>query len=387
MNYEEKLNIVLSTIKEVYLLDDTYIQILKDNIDSRVSYYSDIVPTYINETTYINNSSTIGDFFINRLLNNIRYFEYNFKYNPLNNRDYKYEYQTLSLSAPNVLSEITTSKLKNRLNNLDDELLNKTYKKMMSYEIGRAFHISFSGKTGYSDQKHDILIKKLNEKNPNIFLIPNNEGNLEITHNGLLPILKNDEFQNTREYYSKLENISLLDDLFSEYEALVLNNTQVQDKYVMRDECYKNILNFESTNYKITSYAFEMSILLGKKKIFDLLYMDSISFYNFFDSFVHISESILKEKNDSTPTTNEILNHLINVKTNNSLKSAFILDMFFLKCLEQKFKHILQNNNSNDIKMLFMKELNNFKNETIKCDVANLEIDSLFDSIVKFLSK
>lgn len=386
MSYEEKLDIILKNIKEIYRLDEEFISIIKDNIDKRVKYYNDINPSFNNETIYINNSSTIGDFFLNRLLNNIRSYGYNFVISNPNQKDYDIEKQTLTLTTSTTKGDLTINKLKNRIDNLTDDQIKKTYNKIMFHQFGHALQANFNGLIGKNDEKYNLLIKKLVEEYPNIFIKPLSVDDLEIIQNGLIPVIKNDDYNNIRTYYSKLEDIELINEIFNEYEALIINNIDVQALYPIKNECYKYVYNFESTNYRITSFAFEMAILFGKKKTFEIMYKNSIDFYTFFDSFIHITTAILKENKKSTePTVELIVKHLSNIKKENSLKSSFILDNFFLKCLEHKIKHLLENNNSTELKNSFKKDLEEFKKHSVKCDTANLEIDILYSKIESLL--
>ena len=75
MKFEEKLECVLDEIASVYKNSYEFIPVIRENIVNRESYYHDVTPTFNKyETTYVKNMKTVGDLFINRLINNFAYF-------------------------------------------------------------------------------------------------------------------------------------------------------------------------------------------------------------------------------------------------------------------------------------------------------------------------
>ncbi len=388
MQFEEKLDIALTTIKDIYHLDDLFITTLKDNLETRAKYYHSIIPDFKNEIIYLKECSSIGDFFLNRLLHTIRTFEYNYVFNSNNsdNKEFNNETQTLKLSIKKSLNDITFSKLKNRMTDLNDDIVLKVNKKIQSHEIGHALQTNYSGTIGYNDTKHNLLINTLVDHYPNIFIKPSDNNELTLIQNGLIPLVKDDNYKAMRTYYSKKENIKLLDDILNEDEALRINNiNEIQNKYVFGNDCYKNIYNFDSINYKITSYAREMKIVLGLNNTFHAMYIDSIKFYDFFDSYKTIATMVLKNNKPSKiPVITCILDSLEKVK-DNSLYDALKLDLFFSKCLENKIKYLLKHNINENELLILKKNVDEFRKLTVKCDIARLNHDDVLDNIDKLL--
>ncbi len=383
MSDEKKLDVVLNCIKIIYHLDDFYISIIRDNITLRVNYYNSIIPDFSDETIYIKNSNTITDFFLNRLINNIRNYGYDNIFNP-NNKDMK-EYdekkQLFKLPAEVLLKDYAKSKLNNRINDVDKDLVNITVKKMISHEFSHALNINYSGYIGYDDNKHNQLVNMLSNNDPNTFIDPSNDKELEIIHNGIIPIEKDDEYQRMREYYAKKEDIGILDDIFNEYEALKIHDIKIQGKYFINKKCYKYIYNYETTNYKISSFADEMGLILGKNKVFNILYKDEIKLYEFFDSFEKLSTQVLKNNVESKkPVVSCILSSIVNVKNNNSIVDNLKLDLFFSKCLKKRIKFII--NSNKDIKIEYVEKIkelyHDFRRCVIKSDTEEFDHDEVF---------
>ena len=155
MTDSDKLNSVLDELINVYHLNGEYINLIRDNIVLRCNYYKKIHLNFDNETIYINNSSTIMDFFLNRLLHNIRGYEYNNVYN-LNNaeeEDYDIDTQKLKLSSLKAVSDVSINKLKNRLPDIDEDTARQINKKIICHEFGHVFQTAFSGIIGNNDSK------------------------------------------------------------------------------------------------------------------------------------------------------------------------------------------------------------------------------------------
>ena len=82
INFEQKLNIVISELTSVYNLSNEQASLIKQNIISRVKMYQNVHPNFTNdETKIVANSSDVGDFFINRLVTNIRNYDFDQTYN------------------------------------------------------------------------------------------------------------------------------------------------------------------------------------------------------------------------------------------------------------------------------------------------------------------
>ena len=103
----------------------------------------------------------------------------------------------------------------------------------------------------------------------------------------------------------------------------------------------KNIYNYQSSNYKITSYGKMMKIVMGEKLTFKAMYEDSIVAYEFFDQFKDISDKIYHGK----PPMFNILESLNKIKSESSLNESLKLDLFFSICLQRRVAHDLKNPN------------------------------------------
>ena len=368
----DKLDIVLNTLKDIYKLDNDFLSKIKDNILLRADFYKNINMNFDNENLYIKNPSSSLDFFLNRFINNARKIEINLVYNPNNvyEEDYNSETQYFKLTDNKQLMELTINKLKNRLEEVDDELAKKTYDKVISHEFGHLFQTNFKGNVGYKDERHNLFIKALCDTNPDLFTYPISEEKLEVIQNGIIPIVKNDKYKNLREYYSKKESIVMFDDIFNEDEAIQINNIKFQGKLELGRECYKNINNYETTNYKIIAFAREMKLVMGYNKSFRSMYIDSYELYEFFDKYEDLATDIFKNE---IPSRKPVVN---NVKINNSLYDTLKLDHFFSLCLEKRVKYTLKHNpNNNDINEL-KEEVREFFSLTTKCrnDILNHEV-------------
>lgn len=379
MSFEEKLNFVLDCYKQVYNLDEGYLNIIKNNITLRRNHYRNVNISFNDENLYIKNPMGSGDFFINRFINNVRNLKYNNIYNPnlLYKEDYDVENQYLYLTYNRQQKEIITNKLRNRLDEVDESLTNTTINKMVCHEFGHLLQTNFSGNVGKNDKNHNKLVQMLCDKHPETFTIPTSKEELNIIQNGVIPIVKNDEYKNMRDYYSKKVNIVLLDDIFNEDESLLLNHINTQQKFDLGKKCFKYIYNFETTDYKICSYARLMKLVLGSNKTFRIMYKDNFELFDFFDKFEDLSTDIFKNGIGSKkPVVSCILEALENVKYNNSLYDALKLDHFFSLCLEKRVKFILkQNVKAEDVKEI-KKVVDEFFNLTTKCsnDILNHEI-------------
>ena len=170
----------------------------------------------------------------------------------------------------------------------------------------------------------------------------------------------------------------------------IIDNYDIEDGYLLTldllainlDLMYTSIDSiksegFETTDYKICSYARLMKLVLGSNKTFRIMYKDNFELFDFFDKFEDLSTDIFKNGIGSKkPVVSCILEALENVKYNNSLYDALKLDHFFSLCLEKRVKFILkQNVKVEDVKEI-KKVVDEFFNLTTKCsnDVLNHEI-------------
>lgn len=82
MNFKQKLDVVIKEITLIYGLNDKQVNLIKQNVVNRVNMYKNIKLDFTtNETRIVQNSSSIGDFFINRLVTNIRNYDFDINYN------------------------------------------------------------------------------------------------------------------------------------------------------------------------------------------------------------------------------------------------------------------------------------------------------------------
>ena len=391
MNDNEKLEAFLKELAIVFHINDEFIAFIRENIVLRANYYKDIKINFENETTYINNSSSTMDFFINRLIHNVRHYEYSNVYNPNNveSEDYNYETQTFKLPSLKAIGDIAVKKLQNRMDEVPKETAELVNKKIISHEFGHVFQTCFNGIVGDKDNKYKELITNLNNKYPNTFIIPFYEQKLIIEQNGLIPTLVEDGKNGIREYYYKKDRIILFDDIFNEDESLqIFHIDKIQSKYDLGHDCYKNIYNYESINFKITTYARMMKQILGTNKSFRIMYQNGIEFYEFFDQFENYATEIFKNGNESKkPVVSCILDSLERIKKNNSLRDALNLDLFFAKCLEGRVKFLLKQKVTPEDIMTIKKIVNDFITYSTRCTSGKLDHQYVIDNIKKMLDK
>ena len=345
MNFEQKLDIVINEITSVYNLNNEQANLVKQNIIKRVKMYRNMSPNFTNdEVKIVANSSDIGDFFINRLVTNIRNYDFDQTYNRDNTLKGAYTSKNQALYVGNYkfIEDITLDKLKNRIQNVDPEMLRKASLNVFNHELGHALQTSFKGKYGNNDNKYMQLINNLSTKYPNEFKLQATEEVLNTMQKGMIVTRKDDKSKDARNFYSKNAYITHLDEIFNEDEALRITGVnQPQFSYDMGNGFSKNIYNYQSSNYKITSYGKMMKIVMGEKLTFKAMYEDSIVAYEFFDQFKDISDKIYHGK----PPMFNILESLNKIKSESSLNESLKLDLFLTICLQRRVAHDLKNPN------------------------------------------
>ena len=345
MNFEQKLDIVINEITSVYNLNNEQANLIKQNIIKRVKMYRKISPNFTNdEVKIVANSSDVGDFFINRLVTNIRNYDFDQTYNRDNTLKGAYTSKNQALYVGNYkfIEDITLDKLKNRIQNVDTEMLRKASLNVFNHELGHALQTSFKGKYGNNDNKYMQLINNLSTKYPNEFKLQATEEVLNTMQKGMIVTRKDDKSKDARDFYSKNAYITHLDEIFNEDEALRITGVnQPQFSYDMGNGFSKNIYNYQSSNYKITSYGKMMKIIMGEKLTFKAMYEDSIVAYEFFDQFKDISDKIYHGK----PPMFNILESLNKIKSESSLNESLKLDLFLTICLQRRVAHDLKNPN------------------------------------------
>lgn len=345
MNFEQKLNIVISEIASIYNLNQEQTNLIKQNIISRAKMYQNVHPDFNNnESKIVANSSNIGDFFINRLVTNIRNYDFDQTYNKDNTLKGAYTSKDQSIYVGNYqfIEDITLDKLQNRISNIDNDTLKKASLNVFNHELGHALQTSFKGKYGNNDNKYMQLINSLISKYPDDFKLQATDEVLTTRHEGMKAIRKDDKSKDAREFYSKNAYTTHLDEIFNEDEALkVTGVNQPQFSYEMGNGFSKKIYNYQSSNYKITSYGRMMKIVMGEDLTFRAMYEDSIVAYEFFDQFKDISDKIYQGK----PPMFNILNSLNKIKSESSLNEIQKLDLFLTTCLQRRVIHDLKNVN------------------------------------------
>lgn len=345
MNFEQKLNIVISELTSVYNLSNEQASLIKQNIISRVKMYQNAHPDFTNdETKIVANSSDVGDFFINRLVTNIRNYDFDQTYNKENTLKGAYISKNQSIYVANYkfIEDITLDKLQNRIHNVDSEILRKASLNVFNHELGHALQTSFKGKYGNNDNRYLQLISNLSTKYPNNFKLQATDEMLTARQEGMKVTRKDDKSKDAREFYAKNAYATHLDEIFNEDEALrITGANQPQFSYDMGNGFSKNIYNYQSSNYRITSYGRMMKIVMGEDLTFKAMYEDSIVAYEFFDQFKDISDKVYQGK----PPMFNILDSLNKIKNEFSLNESQKLDLFLTACLQRKVAHDLKNSN------------------------------------------
>lgn len=356
INFEQKLNIVINELTSVYNLSNEQASLIKQNIISRVKMYQNVHPNFTNdETKIVANSSDVGDFFINRLVTNIRNYDFDQTYNRDNTLKGAYTSKDQSIYVANYkfIEDITLDKLQNRIHNVDSDMLKKASLNVFNHELGHALQTSFKGKYGNNDNRYTQLISNLSIKYPNDFKLQATEEMVIARQEGMKAIRKNDKSKDAREFYAKNAYATHLDEIFNEDEALrITGANQPQFSYDMGNGFYKNIYNYQSSNYRITSYGRMMKIVMGEDLTFKAMYEDSIVAYEFFDQFKDISDKIYQGK----PPMFNILDSLNKIKSEFSLNESQKLDLFLTACLQRRVAHELKNSN------LTQDDINKIKN-------------------------
>ncbi len=382
MNFEKKLNIVINEIVSVYNLSTEQANLIRQNIIRRVKIYQNVNPDFNNnETKIVVNSSDIGDFFINRLVNNIRNYDFDQTYNKDNTLKGAYTSKDQSLYIGNYkfIEDITLDKLQNRIHNVDNETLRKASLNVFNHELGHALQTSFKGMYGNDDNKYRQLINNLNTKYPNYFKLQSTNEMLTIRQAGMKVIRKDDKSKDARDFYAKNAYAIYLDEIFNEDEALrVTGVNKSQFLYNMGNGFKKNIYNYQSSNYKITSYGKMMKIVMGENLAFKAMYENSIVAYEFFDQFKMVSDKIYQGK----PPMFNILNSLNKIKNESSLEESQKLDLFLTICLQKKVAHDLKNPNLTQTDITRIKNyISEFNNQMTKNPNLITEQDKIISNI------
>lgn len=332
---------VIQELINIYGLNPSLKNLFINNVLRRAHLYENISVPQLPETKVIKNIDDQVAFFLNRLINNIR--DYNFE-KDINldggKGDYINGYQQLNMHSYESIKQAVQYKLANYLDHIDEKSLNLSVQKVLNHEIGHALQTYFTGAVGYNDKKFSSFLNRLHDKYPDIFFscdeLPSTP--LAPAKTGMKVKEKNDEYAQARHFYAINAFTTHLDEIFNEEEALAVTNIdKPQFTYSYNETTGREVYNYDSSNYRITPYATMMKILLGKERTFKCMYSDSMPAYIYFDEFLDESKEVFK--NSKAPMFN-ILECLNNIKTAKDVKSyelfSLSLDLFFTKCFEKK---------------------------------------------------
>lgn len=386
MNFEQKLNVVLNEMISVYKFSNAQASIIRQNILARAKMYqSSTINFHNDETKIIAKNSDIGDLLINRLVTNIRNYDFDQTYNKENTLKgaYTSHDQSLYVGSYKFIEDITRDKLKNNIPNVDEETLRKASLNVFNHELGHALQTSFKGRNGKQDNRYNQLITNLITKYPDDFQLQATDETLTPMHEGMKAIRKNDRNQDARDFYAKNAYTTLLDEIFNEDESLkVTGVTQPQFSYDMGKGYSKNIFNYQSSNYKITSYGRMMKIVMGEDLTFKSMYEDSIVAYIFFDQFKDISDKVYQGK----PPMFNILYSLNKIKSESSVNESQKLDLFLTACLQRKVAHDLKSPNITQDEITRIKSyINEFTMQMTRNPNVLSQQDQIIHSIRSFV--
>ena len=385
------LSDIISEIVDVYGLNSACKKILEKNILKRVELYAGVSPILTSETRIIKNPEDTIGFFLNRLINNIRKYNIETELNLDGGKgEYIDTYQQLNMHSFESIKRVTRDKMSSRISAIDDKTLNLATAKVFDHEVGHALQTSFEGTIGVDDRNFKNLLDRLNKKYPSIFnsyddLVPEN---LSIQKKGMKVTRKNDKYAKARAFYAPNAYSTHLDEIFNEEEALAVTNVlNPQMEYNYGDDFSRPIYNYESSNYRITPYATMMKILLGNKRTFHSMYIDSISTYVYFDEFLSESSEVFK---DNKPPMINILKALESIKSGKNMSEvasqSLKLDLFFAKCLETKINKVISSQTlSGDQIDVLLSKVDMFQEQLIKSS-KKLKTSTIISGLKKKLN-
>lgn len=389
------IDIAINELVAVYNLSPSFGDILKDNIIKRSNLYGTNQVPQTNETRVIKNIDSIPLFFLNRLLNNIRTYIIDSKMDSSRIKgNYISAYQTLEIVNKSSLTSAVGGVLKNKLGKVDKDVVLKATEKVLNHEVGHALQTSFSGAIGTNDLAFKRLIDSLNHKYPKYFYSYNDLGTNPLTKekNGMKVKKRNDNFKSARDYYAPNAYLTHIDEIFNEDEALVVSGiTTPQMDYTLGGIYDKKVYNYDSSNYRITSYGRMMKILLGEKKTFKAMYEDPIILYVEIDEFQEEAKrTFSKEETRNLTPMMEVLCRLDTVRSSNIgknvIEEANELDLFFTRCLKRKVEVALNSSTLTDIGVdRLISFVSEFKNCLMTSKTEELETHKICDELIKRL--
>ena len=351
------VDVAIEEIQRVYDLPQGLCDALKKNILKRVLLYEGVDLPDTKETKVIKNIDSLVLFFLNRLLNNIRDYDIEKDVNVRGNKgSYTSFYQRLDLKSKESIARMVTSKLREKVGTVDKSLVLNATDKVFDHEVGHALQTYFTGAVGTNDLKFKTLLDDLNHEYPRYFYNYNELGMDSLTkyHTGLKVMRRNDEEYQARSFYAPSAYTTHLDEIFNEDEALEVTGINTpQLNYKFGHVFDKKIYNYDSSNYRITSYARMMKLIIGKNQTFEAMYVDPISLYIKFDNFEEEAHDVfdINETSNLTPMMRVLL-RLDTVRNSkidsNVIPQAYELDLFFTKCFSRTIKDRLNNVSSID---------------------------------------
>lgn len=392
---KQLIDVTINELVIAYKLSPSFGEMLKSNIIKRSELYDGNDVPQTNETRIIRNIDSISLFFLNRLINNIRTYSLDTKLDLSGNKgNYISSYQTLDLRSKESIRRMISKVLKGKMESVSEDVVSKATDKVVDHEIGHALQTAFSGAIGTNDITFKTFIDGLNRKYPKYFFSYNDLGFEPLTKekNGMKVSKRNDEYKNARDYYAPNAYLTHIDEIFNEDEALYVAGINMpQMSYSVGGVFEKKVYNYDSSNFRITSYGRMMKILLGKKDAFRAMYEDSIILYITLDEFQKEAEEVfgLDEGIRLTPMM-QVFGRLDTVRGSkldkNVVPQAYELDLFFTKCLLNIVNRVLNapKLSSESIDMLIASVLE-FKDSLMTSKTQVLETHNLCDEMVKQL--
>lgn len=392
MGINSYLNDIIQEICLCYVLSPAIGKILIDNINNRTELYKNInINLDNNEMQVLRNISTVDEFLLNRLICNVR--SYDIGQNVGGNKgDFTQKEQRLMVSNYDYLKESTQDRINSRFSSCDKELINKSVKKVFNHEVGHALQCSNTGVVGVNDKNFNQLINRLSTKYPSLFKSLDELGKEDLMEakRGMYVDKRDDEYKDARVFYAKNAYTQHIDEIFNETESLEVSEiNRSQGVYTYGDGYNREVYNYESSNYRITPYGNMMKIIMGNARTFNAMYIDSITFYTYFDNFQGVSRQVFGNNN---PPVFNVLNFLEEIKSKKNSMEAIVfaekLDLFFVKCFELKVNKAITSVDSAKKADILNEKIQDFKKQMLESTSKQLisqQIIEVLETRVKSL--
>lgn len=353
---KDKISYTIACIKEVYKLSDGAANLIEANIIERIKLYQHSFP-YVDASNDCNSmyafkpqnkKYTLTDFFLNRLLFNIREYDMNCDVT-VHKGAFTPILKTFEIASTKDLKKETSEVLEPYTQ--DKNIINKSTVKVFNHEIGHALQSKYSSglevpSLSNSTEKNNNyinVIKLLKNKYPTIN-IQEEKGYSDYITGGLRFADGNsngNKCDKDKSYCKRYQPSNVLDEIMNEEEALNITgciNVQRKKQYGNNGD-YRNIYNYESSNCYITCYAKMIKSLIGYK-IFDYMYLNSEGLINRFEEYRDLVNNIIVRIPDEMPALAGIIDRLEKIKglKNNNIECTNMcmnMDLFFAKCLER----------------------------------------------------